>query len=93
MVLRCEEPVDVVFMVDGSDSVSANDWTKVLKWTSNLIDSIAPQNREEREIYHQVVRGTSNLCDRNKLAKLLSYLTISLVNNLSARKCSAICDN
>lgn len=46
VILRCEEPVDVVFMVDGSDSVSANDWTKVLKWTNNLIDSIAPQNRE-----------------------------------------------
>lgn len=44
--LKCEEPVDVVFMVDGSDSVTASDWTKVLKWTNSLIDSIAPQDRE-----------------------------------------------
>lgn len=44
--LRCEEPVDVVFMVDGSDSVSASDWPMVLQWTNNLIDQISPQTRE-----------------------------------------------
>jgi len=44
--LKCEEPVDVVFMVDGSDSVSAKDWPMLLKWTNNLIDQISPQDRE-----------------------------------------------
>ena len=29
--LKCEEPVDVVFMVDGSDSVTARDWPIVLE--------------------------------------------------------------
>ena len=46
-VLRCEEPVDVIFMVDGSDSVSASDWPLVLQWTNNLIDQISPTDREE----------------------------------------------
>lgn len=45
-VLRCEEPVDVIFMVDGSDSVSASDWPLVLQWTNNLIDQISPTDRE-----------------------------------------------
>ena len=44
--LKCEEPVDVVFMVDGSDSVSASDWPLVLKWTNNLVNEIAPQDRQ-----------------------------------------------
>ena len=47
-VLRCEEPVDVIFMVDGSDSVSSQDWPMVLQWTNNLIDQISPTDREER---------------------------------------------
>lgn len=45
--LECEEPVDVVFMVDGSDSVSSRDWPKVLTWVTNLIDQISPADREK----------------------------------------------
>lgn len=32
--------MDVVFMVDGSDSVSSRDWPKVLKWVTNLVDQV-----------------------------------------------------
>ncbi|CAG5088432.1 Oidioi.mRNA.OKI2018_I69.PAR.g11840.t1.cds [Oikopleura dioica] len=45
--LECEEPVDVVFMVDGSDSVSSRDWPKVLTWVTNLVDQISPADREK----------------------------------------------
>ena len=34
--LKCEEPVDVVFMVDGSDSVTARDWPIVLEVISKM---------------------------------------------------------
>ena len=33
----------MVFMVDGSDSVSSRDWPKVLTWVTNLIDQVRDQ--------------------------------------------------
>ena len=33
-------------MVDGSDSVTKRDWPLVLQWTNNLLNQIAPAERE-----------------------------------------------
>ena len=41
--LKCEEPVDVVFMVDGSDSVTARDWPIVLEVISKMKTGNNPQ--------------------------------------------------
>lgn len=43
----CQEPLDIIFMVDGSDSIRAEDWPKVSDWIAKLMDMIKPTERAQ----------------------------------------------
>lgn len=43
----CQEPLDIIFMVDGSDSIREEDWPKVSDWISKLMEMIKPTERAQ----------------------------------------------
>ena len=54
--LDCDEPIDIIFLVDGSDSIRKDDWPLVGNWTNTLIDKIEPIERQKdtKVVYQQV---------------------------------------
>lgn len=51
----CKEPLDIIFLVDGSDSIRKDDWPLVGNWTNNLLEMVKPLERakDTKVIYQQ----------------------------------------
>merc|ERR1712176_265613 len=47
----CDEPLDVIFLVDGSDSIRKREWPLVTNWTNTLIERVEPLDREKDSIF------------------------------------------
>ena len=47
----CDEPLDVIFLVDGSDSIRKREWPLVTNWTNTLIERVQPLDREKDSIF------------------------------------------
>lgn len=51
----CEEPLDIVFLVDGSDSIRRTEWPLISKWANKMLAMINPGERqlESKLVYQQ----------------------------------------
>merc|ERR1712176_730035 len=47
----CDEPLDVIFLVDGSDSIRKREWPLVTNWTNTLVERVQPLEREKDSIF------------------------------------------
>ena len=54
-VEACKEPLDIIFLVDGSDSIRKDNWPLVGNWTNTLLDMVKPLERvkDTKVIYQQ----------------------------------------
>lgn len=43
----CKEPLDIIFLVDGSDSIRKENWPLVGNWTNRLLSMVKPTEREK----------------------------------------------
>jgi len=47
----CDEALDVIFLVDGSDSIRKREWPLVTNWTNTLVERVQPLDREKDSIF------------------------------------------
>ena len=66
-VNACKEPLDIVFLVDGSDSIRRDHWPMVANWTNSLLDMVQPLERhKDTKVIYQQYSSASFLPDAIK---------------------------
>ena len=44
---NCDEPIDLIFLIDGSDSIRRDEWPVVGEWVKTLVDRVEPLERQK----------------------------------------------
>ena len=52
---NCDAPMDMIFLIDGSDSIRKDEWPVVGDWVKTLVDRIRPLERKKdtKVVYQQ----------------------------------------
>ena len=56
----CKEPLDIIFLVDGSDSIRKDSWPLVGNWTNSLLEMVNPlERRKDTKVIYQQYSSSS----------------------------------
>ncbi|XP_052826155.1 protein PIF isoform X1 [Octopus bimaculoides] len=76
--MKCDQPVDVIILIDGSDSISDNDWVRSKNFVKELIDSF---DIGQDTIHVGIIVYSSNIGDVIGLKKFHSKETLKFLAN------------